>query len=410
MRKFFKFLFLVSSTLSVIVLTAVSFIASGLPDELNFSDNCSSYKGIGNCLTLKAVSDGCLPASTGADLGSKQMGEISLLGIFPVKSVSIHYTDRSYVVPGGNPFGIKIYVDGVLVISVTDVETENGKRRPAGDAGRREGDYIKSVNSVNVYATEDIAEIVEKSQGSELKFEVIRDGTSITLNVVPALSESGAYKVGIWVRDSCAGIGTVTFIDRKSGVFAGLGHAVCDVDTLSVLPLKNGEIVPAEITGVYKSLGGSAGELCGSLMLRESLGSIELNDGSGVFGKYSGEISQNEIPVAFRQEVRTGKAQILTTVSGTEPQAYEAEIIKINLSDKSQQKNMIIRITDRELLQKTGGIVQGMSGSPIIQDGMLVGAVTHVFVNNPKEGYAIFAENMLNTARSIENENYNMAA
>ena len=190
----------------------------------------------------------------------------------------------------------------------------------------------------------------------------------------------------------------MTFYNTRTSCFAGLGHAVCDVDTGAILDIKSGEIVPAKITGVYKGVSGSPGELCGIFSTDKAIGKIICNNENGVYGKMNGKIDGEEIPVAFKQEIEAGKAQILTTINGEKPQYYDVEIVKINLNSSSVQKNMVIKITDEQLIESTGGIVQGMSGSPIIQNGMLVGAVTHVFVNDPTKGYAIFAENMLDAA------------
>ena len=217
-------------------------------------------------------------------------------------------------------------------------------------------------------------------------------------------------KAGLWVRDSSAGIGTLTFYVPGSDIFAGLGHAVCDVDTGDVLPIASGEIVPARIYSVVKGQSGEPGELRGGFELG-SLGNLAVNGETGIYGSLTQTpVRGDPVPVAMKQQVKTGYAQVLTTIDGTEPELYDIRIDQVRYNDSSPTRNMVIVITDERLLEETGGIVQGMSGSPILQDGKLVGAVTHVFVNEPTKGFAIFAENMLKTANSLSTQQQTPAA
>lgn len=308
------------------------------------------------------------------------------LGSIPIKSARVTEQERRYVIPGGEPFGIKVLSDGVMVISAADGS-------PADKAGLREGDVITSVNDVEVYTNDELAEAIQEANGSASL--VFRRGESeLSVNISPQQTGSGA-KIGAWVRDSAAGIGTLTFVDPKTGTFGGLGHAVNDAATGEAVPLKSGEITAAEIYDIIKGEKGSAGELCGAMMAGRDIGAVLENTPTGVFGEYFGEISKEPVPVAFMQEVKTGAATVLTTIDGCTPREYSIEIERINLPDLLGSKGMLIRITDPELLEKTGGIVRGMSGSPIIQNGRLAGAVTHVLVSDPTRGYAVFAERML---------------
>ena len=228
------------------------------------------------------------------------------------------------------------------------------------------------------------------------------------MKLLPARSKvDSKFKAGLWVRDSSAGIGTVTFYDRKNGIFAGLGHAVCDVDTGEELPISGGDAVNAAVKGCYKGKDGSPGELCGVFAPGE-IGELYENCGIGVYGAFSELPKTGEMPVAIVDEVKTGKAQIISTVDADGPQYYDIEITKIYT--KSGQRNMIIEVRDKRLIEKTGGIVQGMSGSPIVQNGMLVGAVTHVFINDPLKGYAIFAQTMAEEAERISSPGYSAAS
>lgn len=326
---------------------------------------------------------------------------VKLFNIFPVKSAKVKVSRRRYVVPGGSPFGIRLYTKGVMIIRIDEVTTSSGNVSPGKKAGLREGDMIISVDGVDVYRNRELSAIFSSSGGKTLKLVIERDSKRRELSFNPALcSEDNSYKGGLWIRDSTAGIGTLTWYDSTSGVFAGLGHAVCDADTGEIMPLSGGDAVEAEIKGCYKGSSGSAGELCG-VFSSGTIGSLYINGETGVYGVMD-SFDENEkvVPVALKQEVKSGAAQIICTVDDGGKKYYDIEIEKVFTTDDTQ-RNLILKVTDPELIKKTGGIVQGMSGSPIIQNGMLVGAVTHVFVDDPTEGYGIFAENMLETSQAV---------
>lgn len=311
------------------------------------------------------------------------------LGGIPIKTASAVKKERPTVTLCGTPFGIKVRSNGVLVISAAD-------HSPAAEAGIRTGDIITEVNGKSVCTNAEFADAVQNiSDKTSIVLE--RGGGTISVALTPEM-HGGKLKVGLYVRDSAAGIGTLTFYDKETGAFGGLGHAVNDASTGSEIPLKSGEITRAEIFDVVCSKEGSAGELCGKIHSDEAIGELTQNTPSGVFGRLSVPAVGKEYEAAFRHEVHTGKATVLTTTNGTEPREYDIEIERINLFGLDGSKGMVIRITDEALLSETGGIVRGMSGSPIIQDGRFAGAVTHVLVNDPQRGYAIFAENMLNQA------------
>ncbi|MBP1575886.1 MAG: SpoIVB peptidase [Oscillospiraceae bacterium] len=323
-----------------------------------------------------------------------------LLGILPLKEVSVTVSDEKIVTVCGTPFGVKMFTDGVLVVDFSEIETENGRRCPASESGLLEGDLIKAINKTDVFRNEDVAEIIEKSEGKELSFSILRNGKSMEISLIPEmLKDQSGYKAGFWVRDSSAGIGTLTFYDPEDLSFAGLGHAVCDIDTGTVLPFSSGEIVPAAITKIKKGVSGTPGELGGAFIGKDDLGIVKINNETGLYGTLEYTIEGIEMPVAHKQDIYEGSAVILSTVEGTEAEEYDILIEKIALSDDSLTKNMVIKVVDEELIEATGGIVQGMSGSPIIQDGKLIGAVTHVLVNDPTKGYGIFAENMLEMSK-----------
>ncbi len=355
--------------------------------------------------TVKAVSntrEKSVSGSSDNGIGESYQQTLSFLGLFPVKQVAVSVVDSNTVVLGGIPFGIKLYTDGVLVVSLSGVPTKSGTVYPAKNAGIKVGDSILCVNGQSVYTNEDLADLVKKSDGKKLTLRVKRSKVVFTVEIQPVKStKENCYKAGLWVRDSSAGIGTVTFYDPKTNVLAGLGHAVCDVDTGKVIPISSGQIVPARIYGVTKSEVGVPGELRGGFE-KGSFGPLLCNCDQGIYGMLNGQkMLGKQVEILLKQEVEIGQVQIYTTVNGTQPDWYTARIKQIRYRDLSGTRNMVIEITDERLLGVTGGIVQGMSGTPIVQNGKLVGAITHVFVNDPTKGYAIFAENMLETAQSV---------
>ena len=333
---------------------------------------------------------------------------VSLLGAVPVKNITIKEEKAPVFVVGGKPFGIKLLMEGVMVTDLSEVETEDGEKIcPAAEAGIRKGDIIRTANGEELNSNSSLQKIIGSGNGEKVTLSVSRDGKTFQAELTPVCSKtSGKWRGGMWVRDSIAGIGTMTFINRETGEFAGLGHPVCDGDTGGLVPLHSGEAVPVEITDAAKGRRGIPGELKGEFTSDSSYGTLNCNNNCGVFGILSKESSDavctecEEYPLAYRQEIKTGKAEIYTTIEGNSPKKYSAEIERIDLNGDNSGKDMVIRITDKELITKTGGIIQGMSGSPIIQDGRLIGAITHVFVSDPTAGYAVFAERM---ADSLEN-------
>jgi stage IV sporulation protein B len=333
--------------------------------------------------------------------------DLKLMGAFQVKTVEVKVVDRKTVVVSGRPFGIKMFTDGLMVVGASDIPTSAGRINPAKEAGIQAGDILLSVNNVRLTANERLGEMVDQSGGTPIEIRARRGNSFFTATVYPALSQGdGKYRIGVWVRDSSAGIGVMTYYDPGSGLFTGLGHAVCDVDTGELMPLSNGEIVRAQIVGCKKGLAGAPGELKGKFLPGGAMGTLLANTSSGVYGAAGAHVEPYaqgvQMPLAMSHEVKTGEAAIYTTLEGETPKEYRVEIEKVMLGDAAGQ-NMVIRVTDPELLEKTGGIVQGMSGSPIVQNGMLAGSVTQVFVNDPSRGFGIFAENIQNNAYHAQN-------
>lgn len=301
--------------------------------------------------------------------------------------------EKTYVYVGGNPLGFTIMCKGVVVVAIANEEI--------GDI--KEGDVITKIENIEVSSVSEILNLINSDsyRGKDILTEINRNGEVKNITIKPVYDEiQKFYKLGLWVRDNAAGVGTLTYIKKDNLRFGALGHPVCDIDTGSLLPAKNGNIFKCNIVGYKKGVKGNAGELKG-LFLRNSsvLGTLDTNNEYGVFGEYDknlvSKINAPIMEVASRNEVKSGKATIRCAISGTEPKEYEIEIVKTYFQNSKSNKSMFIRVTDDELLKTTGGIVQGMSGSPIIQNGKLVGAITHVFVSDPTKGYGIYAEWMI---------------
>ena len=321
-----------------------------------------------------------------------------LLGLIPIKSVTVNTKDRDLLYVGGMPFGVRFSTDGLLVVGYGDEipKTQN----PAYKAGIRPSDIINAVNGKAITSSEALIKASAESGGNEIALSCTRNGKSFTVNVKPYYSASEQkYKTGLLVRDSGAGIGTVTFIDPETNEFGGLGHGICDGATGCVLPMSRGAVTDVKISGVVKGVSGNPGELHGSFGLKKT-GSLLKNTSCGVFGMFveKPQSCTELLPVGVPSELKTGEAYIYCTLDGTSPQKYTIKITDIDYSETGN-KCFSIKVTDPSLIEKTGGIVQGMSGSPIIQNGKLVGAVTHVLINDPTTGYGIFIENMLNAAQ-----------
>lgn len=301
---------------------------------------------------------------------------------------------KTYVYLGGYPLGFTLSCDGVIVVA--------NSNESANDI--EEGNIIIKIQNQKVGSADDILKVINsvENAGKELKITYIKNGIEKTTQIVPIFDkDKNLFKLGIWVRDNAAGVGTITYIRKDNLRFGALGHPVCDIDTGSLLPVREGNIYRCNIMGYKKGKKGNPGELKG-LFLRNGrvLGFLDENNKFGVYGKFSESYIENYkndlVEVASHTEIKNGKATIRCTIDGDEPKDYEIEIVKTYFSNEKDNKSMFIRVTDKELIEKTGGIVQGMSGSPVIQNGKLVGAITHVFVNDPTKGYAVFADYMIN--------------
>lgn len=309
-------------------------------------------------------------------------------------SASFH---EKKLIPVGKTVGLKLFSHGVMVVGLDEVITSQGKQSPAKKSGLKAGDIITRMDGKAVNTIEEVEALLTSGDGQPMTLSVMRGGRQFTVTVEPvACPADGSYKLGAWIRDSMAGIGTVAWYDPETKRFCALGHGINDLDTGLLMPLKDGGIMSSSVTGILKGSCGSPGQLHGSFDLTGDIGSLQNNTTCGVFGVLQeGDFAGTALPLASRSEVRTGAATILSNINGEEVQEYSVEIMRIYPENGEDTRNLMVQVTDRRLLEATGGIVQGQSGSPILQNGKLVGCVTHVLVNDPTRGYGILIENML---------------
>lgn len=324
---------------------------------------------------------------------------VALLMLWPLTARA----SAANVIPVGRAVGIKLFSDGVVVVGTSDIITSKGAVNPAKACGLKEGDIITHINSTEVDTIEEVSALLQEVRDEPLNIQAIRDDREVQLTAQAALCMAdGEYKLGAWIRDSMAGIGTVTFYCPDTGAFGALGHGINDVDTALLMPMESGSILPASVSGVQKGTVGSPGQLKGVFDTSRTLGELAVNTAGGVFGTMTEDwVTGTEMEVAQRNEVRAGNATILCNIAGDQVEEYSIRIERVYPASESDCRDFLIRVTDQRLLDATGGIVQGMSGSPILQNGKLVGAVTHVMVDDPTCGYGIYAGRMLQACQGI---------
>lgn len=326
-----------------------------------------------------------------------------LLGMIPFKDIKVTPTEASSVYVSGSTVGIYMETEGVLIIDTGEILCEGGTAREPAKNIVRPGDYIVAFNEQKVSNKKELMEDLEILDGEDVILDVIRNGEKIPVSLTPVKDAGGEYKLGIWVRDNTQGIGTLTFVDEK-GRYGALGHGISDVDTGELLHISKGALYQAEILGIQKGKSGSPGELSGLIRYEpgQIIGAVDTNSKNGIYGSFYDRragIPVKKTEVAYKQELEVGSASILCCVDGSVKE-YDAEITRIDMNHEDTNKSFVIHVTDPELLEITGGIVQGMSGSPILQKGKFAGAVTHVFVQDSTSGYGIFAETMLENIKN----------
>lgn len=325
--------------------------------------------------------------------------DIKLFGCLPFKQVNIQVIGETELIPAGIPIGLYVETDGLMVIGVGEFEGENGIHCCPSKYVLKSGDYILEYNGEAVTDKDTFIHDIEESNGKEVVLKIQRNGKEQKVSVKPEKNSAGDYKIGIWVRDNAQGVGTLTYIDAN-GNFGALGHGVTDVDTSTLMEVEDGTLYKTEIISIKKGKVGTPGEMTGLIVYSEEqiLGDIDYNGIEGIFGECKEEAYdlcvEKPLPIGLKQEIKVGPAEVICTVDG-ETAHYNVEITHVQMDHNNVNRGIELQVTDPELLEKTGGIVQGMSGSPIIQDGKIIGAVTHVLVNDPTRGYGIFIENML---------------
>lgn len=326
-----------------------------------------------------------------------------LLGMIPFKDIKVTLAEAGSVYVSGSTVGIYMETEGVLIIDTGEILCEGGTAREPAKNIVRPGDYIVAFNEQKVSNKKELMEDLEILDGEDVILDVIRNGEKIPVSLTPVKDAGGEYKLGIWVRDNTQGIGTLTFVDEK-GRYGALGHGISDVDTGELLHISKGALYQAEILGIQKGKSGSPGELSGLIRYEpgQIIGAVDTNSKNGIYGSFYDRragIPVKKTEVAYKQELEVGSASILCCVDGSVKE-YDAEITRIDMNHEDTNKSFVIHVTDPELLEITGGIVQGMSGSPILQKGKFAGAVTHVFVQDSTSGYGIFAETMLENIKN----------
>ncbi len=333
---------------------------------------------------------------------------VSLFNKFNLKDIDVSILPKTTVIPVGNIAGVKLYTNGVLVVGMSEIEGEDSKTyKPYENTGIEEGDTIVKINDNLISSTDDLIEKVNMSKGQKIEIEYMHDEETKECSITPVKTSEEEYKLGLWVRDSAAGVGTVTFYEPSTQSFGALGHGITDIDTGDLLNIASGEFVTAKVLNIKKGEDGNPGKIQGTVEEQETIGEITKNTEFGIYGKIQDLSSLNidtskEMEVAMREEIELGKATILCSLDNQTVKEYEIEITKIYRDNNYNNKSMEIKVTDEELIEKTGGIIQGMSGSPIIQNGKFIGAVTHVLVNSSTEGYAIFGDLMLKQSKEVK--------
>ena len=363
---------------------------------LSFRDNSNEELVEVSSTTSQKISE---------EIGVSKM-QVSLFNNFFVKSVDVDVLPRTTVIPVGNLAGVKLYTNGVLVVGMSEIQGDDNRMyKPYEETGIEEGDTIVAINDSTIHSTEDLIQCVNMSLGNELEIEYVRDNQTMQCSMTPVKTADEQYKLGLWVRDSAAGVGTVTFYEPSTKSFAALGHGIVDIDTEQLINISSGEFVTTKILNIQKGEKGEPGRIQGTIDNQQNIGVISKNTRFGIYGVVDNVLALNlnnskELEVALRDEIQTGKAKILCTLENGKTEEYEIEIEEIYKDNNYDNKSMKIKVTDNRLIEKTGGIIQGMSGSPIIQNNKFVGAITHVLVDNPQEGYAVFGDIMIKQMRA----------
>ena len=340
------------------------------------------------------------------ELGTTNL-EVKLFNTFNVKDIDVSVIKRTKVIPVGQVAGLKLYTTGVLVVGMSEIKgIDNKKYKPYENTGIQEGDTIVQIENDEITGTKELIQKVNSSKGKELNLKYVRDGEILECAISPAKTGASEFKLGLWVRDSAAGIGTMTYYEPETKNFAALGHGITDVDTGKLINISNGQFITTKVLSIIKGEDGAPGKIQGSISEQSNIGIIKKNSIFGIYGVAEDvqkiKIDPNKkMNVATRNEIELGEATILCSLDDEKTKEYKIQIEKIYLNNNYDNKSMLIKVTDKELIEKTGGIIQGMSGSPVIQNGKFIGAITNVLVNDPTKGYVVFGDLMIKEMRSI---------
>lgn len=328
--------------------------------------------------------------------------EVNMFGSIPLKDVKVTVIDDIEVVPIGKIIGLKLYTNGVLVVGMSEIEDcNNNLIKPYQNTDIKEGDTILKINENEIQDIDVLKEVVNKSEGENLKLTILRDGSILTSNITPVKTDDKEYKLGLWVKDAATGVGTMTYYEPNSKSFAVLGHGITDSDTNNLINIESGELVTSKVISIKKGEIENPGEIKGTILNQQTIGRVSQNTQFGIYGTLDNLTSLNidtskKMKVALRDEIKIGEAKIICSLDNSnKTKEYSIEIEKIYYDNDYNNKSMLIRVTDPELIDKTGGIIRGLSGAPIIQNGKFIGAVTNVLVSNPEIGYAIFGDLMV---------------
>lgn len=392
-----------------IIIYIYALVITNLPDTLIVfeGENIAFNTIFGIDIKLKNNQyEAMLTSSNVGETSFNQEGTVTLtasLFDFNIKDIDVNVIDKTTVIPVGELVGIKLYTKGVLVVGMAEIDGQ----KPYSGTEIQEGDVITSINDNEITNTSELIECINKSNGDQLEITYVNEGETKECSITPVKTEEGEYKIGLWVRDSAAGIGTVTFYEPESENFVALGHGITDIDTSKLINISSGQLVTTKILSIVKGESGTPGKIQGTIENQRNIGTIYKNTNLGIYGEV--EEASNLLPnytssmeVALRNEIKLGEAKILCDVDDNKQnEEYTIEILRKYDNNNYDNKSMLIKVTDERLIEKTGGIVQGMSGSPIIQNGKFIGAVTHVIVNNPKEGYAVFGDMLIKQMKSV---------
>lgn len=405
---------LLKTTLVIFLIIAYVYVCSitSIPKDIVVFEGENLNLKIATGLSLSSKSEQTV--LTASNISTEKINKtgldrlnLNLFGGIKVKDVNVAVIPKTTVIPLGTAIGMKLYTKGVLVVGMSQINNDkNEKTKPYENSGIEQGDTIIAINNNEVKNTEELIQEVNKSEGNSIKIKYLKNNETLETSITPVKSKN-EYKIGLWVRDAAAGVGTLTFYEPSTNSFMALGHGISDIDTEKIVDISNGELITANILSLKKGEKGNPGEIKGTIDSGSKIGKINKNTNLGVYGtvtnkNYLGINSSKEMEVATRGEIKEGKAQIICQLDNTGKKTYDIEIEKIYTMNNEDNKSMLIKVTDKNLLEKTGGIIQGMSGAPIIQNGKFIGAVTNVLVNDPTQGYAIFADMMIKQMRSTE--------